>query len=448
MIKGYHWTTEEAALVAELFLQGHTYKDIAKQVGRTYGAVARKVYCLRADGVITEDQRKGRVECQPLTPSEPADTEAQQEPEPTPAEIRKQDQQQLRDAALHTPIDTKPLEKIRALESEVATLRQQLTWSQRADSEVRTGGLLTLRASDHHYGDVNHLISCGASMASKVVKLVEMYAPDRIQIIAGDDWIAGSGIFKEQDLEMATTDVQAQIVYGAMKARKMLQDIRAVSSAPILWRVLRGNHDYAKGVSMTESLYLRMDNLNRDLDDVQFEMNWDSVTANLAHEGTYNVLVKHGTGNSNNSPNSPRFISDVKDEIIRKQRKMQPEEQYRRVLSGHTHWYSVGLERQVGLLWDTTGGLQRNTRVKLGMNSRPVGWIVYVSPPGLRDEILAPIGVQPDQETYEREIADPHLHLLNQKDCAEEVANYENIMRQRGSFGEGSSFGENNRGRW
>ena len=418
--------------IVRLYYEGQSNAEIGRAVGRSKTWAQGAIKKLLDAGEITERDNA------PLPGPKPK----------SKTELRKEADKATAEAALHTPIDTQPLEKIRTLESELARLRQQLTWAQRADSTARTGGLLTLRASDHHYGDSNHLLSCGQAMWQKVATVVQQYEPDEIQILAGDDWIAGRGIYKNQDLDMSTPDEKAQITVGCMKARAGLQAIREVSDAPIVWRVMRGNHDYANNVSMTEDLFFRSQNLNKDIPNLQWQMNFDSMTVNLACDGTHNVLVRHGFGYSKNSPNSPAFIDAIKDEIIVKQRKMMPHENYRRVLSGHTHWFSIGVERQVGLFWDTTGGLQRNTRIRIGTNQRPVGWIIYVSPPGLENEILAPIGVQPDQETYEREIADPHLNLQNQKDAAESVEKYNDIMRERGDYGEPSNFGVVNEGRW
>jgi hypothetical protein len=127
---------------------------------------------------------------------------------------------------------------------------------------------------------------------------------------------------------------------------------------------------------------------------------------------------------------------------------MLPEQQYRRVLSGHTHWVNVSTERVIGLPFDTTGGLQRNTRIRLGDNQRPIGWIVYASPRGLDSDILQPIVLSPGQETYQREIADPHLGQANVEDSTACLREYRKLREDRGEFAESSSFGKLNEGRW
>ena len=362
-------------------------------------------------------------------------------------DMRRASANEVREAALNPPIQVDKDTHIRNLEEEVARLRQQLTWAQHAESENRTGGVLTLRASDHHYGDANHLISCGLCLEAKAIEVFKIHQPDRINIVAGDDWIAGKGIYKEQDLDCVTSNTNEQCQVGAMHARRWLLRVREAGiTAPILWHIMRGNHDYANGHSLTEYLHLMMERVCDDIEGVEFQMHWDRTILNLADQGTYNVLIRHGTGHSNLSPNSAGFISAVKDEILSLQQKMSPEKRIRRVLSGHTHWASLGLERVIDLEFDTTGGLQRNTRVKLGQNQRPVGWIVYVSPKGMDSNILQPIMLNPDREVYQREIDNPHLANENRNDAADRLKEYRDLMESKGAYAK-NEYGGVNEGR-
>jgi len=262
---------------------------------------------------------------------------------------------------------------------------------------------------------------------------IENYKPDRVQLIMGDDWIAGRGIFREQDLQSSVADPEQQIQVGAVKFRRQMLRIREKTDAPIDARWLKGNHEMAPGKTpLGPSLFLRCRTLCEYIPGISMTMYHDRALVNLAAEGTYNVLAYHGFGHSNSSPNSPKFIDSAKNDIIISQRKLPPDQHIRRVLSGHTHWCSIGLERIVDLPFDTTGGLQRNNRVQLGMNSRPVGWIVYISPRGSVGEIQQPICLQPDSETYQREIADPHLAAANREDCALCLREYDEFMSSRG----------------
>lgn len=418
------WTEGEDDLIQRRREGAVSWHDIGVELGRTAGSCRSRLYCLRK-----------KVKASP-----------RREEEKTPQDVKAQ----VSDAAMHPPVDTSAAdrERIRNLESDIALLRQQLSWAQNAESKERTGGLLTVRRSDDHLVDKNHLLSCAKSLTTKLGVVIQQYQPDRIQILAGDDWIAGKGVYKNQDLDIAVSDLDAQLCVGAMKAKSFLESIRSVSDAPIVWRMMRGNHSFVHGESVMEAMFDRMKVLCSDMPNVEFVYHWDSVTANLAAEGTYNVLVRHGFGYSKQSPNGSAFMDAIKDEIIVKHRHMKPEEQYRRVLSGHSHWASVGMERIVGLFFDTTGGLQRNTRIRIGDNQRPVGWIVYVSPRGMDSEILEPIKLTPDTDTYEREIADPHLAQANCDDANECLREYYKFRQERGDFAESSSFGKLNEGRW
>lgn len=405
------WTDEELARFRDMREAGHELMEIADVLGRSLNSVehkSRELYRTRAR------EMQGRIQT----------------------------------AALNPPIETNDKDRIRQLESEVALLRQQLTWSQHSYSEERTGGKLTIRESDVHNADENHLLSCYRSVAVKTNEVIRQYRPDIIQLIAFDDWIAGSGIYREQDLHSAVADPAMQLHVGAMKARERLLLIREVSESPIEIVWLRGNHEYARGTSIAEALFYETRALAHDIPQVKITMHHDAAVVNLAAEGTYNVLAMHGFGHSNQSPNSNAFVKAATEKILILQRKLQPEQHIRRVLSGHTHWRSCGLERVVDLPFDTTGGFQRNTRVKLGMNQRPIGSIVYVSPAGQRSDILKPLEIGPEQDTQERELADPHLPAANRKDCAETLERYGKLAREFGLVADGSELGLLTEGRW
>lgn len=365
---------------------------------------------------------------------------------PKASEIRRQRTKELREA--RPEIDTNDKERVRQLEAELARMREQAKWLMHSDAENVTGGTLTIRRSDDHFGDDNHLLSCAVSLTEKTKVVIDQFKPSRIQCIMLDDWIAGRGIFKEQDAQMAVPAIEHQINIGAMKARKFMQAIRSVTDAPVTVFCLRGNHEHANKIPVGTNLFYACRTACEDMDDITWVMRLDRAVVNLAHMGTHNVLAMHGYGHSQSSPNSPRFISDVKNAVLKMQRKMMPAEQIQRILSGHTHWMSVGLEREDGMYWDTTGGLQRNNRVQLGMNARPSGWIIYVSPPGVEGEILNPIGIKPDSETYERELEDPYLDAANKRDCGELLEEHAKLMRSFGILGPGSEYGLVTEGRW
>jgi len=416
---------------------------MARLIGVSRSSVYRSVKKLTEKGLFRDDGLNGNTSREDLPNLKPV---LKEEGESNATERMSQNEA-LKAASIISSVDTQDKDRIRNLEKEVAGLKQELDLADKKRHIKQKGGVFVLRASDHHYGDSNHMLSCSESMQRKTAVLINKFKPDKIEVVAGDDWIAGRGIYKEQDLDMVVSDVNSQCALGAYKARAFLEEIRGVSNAPIRWHVMRGNHDHAQGHSMTEYLHLLMLTLCNDIPDVEFVMHWDRIILNLADKGFYNVLVRHGFGYSKNSPNSPGFIEAVKDELLAMQREMQPGEHIRRVLSGHTHWASCGIERSMGLYFDTTGGLQRNTRVKLGANQRPVGWIAYVSPSGMDSDILEPIMVAPEKGAYEREVCDPHLSLSNHQDAAECLKAFHEKMKEKGVYGPDFNFGILNTGR-
>lgn len=386
MAKGVRWSKEREEELTSLFRQGLSTPAIAQRMETTIAAVRSKFTTL---GLRYSDRDEPTREG------------------PTPEQ-----------AAYPEPGTLDLLERIARLEGENARLHAQLTWAQHGSSETRTGGVLTIRRSDDHIADKNHLLQSCMQCEEKTLVLIEQYQPDRIQLLWGDDLIAGRGIYKEQDLDSATSSPEEQCEVGAVRLRRYLSQIRSRTEAPILSVVLPGNHNFAGTTPLTPLLFLLAEKLSRDIPGVEWRQGADRNLINLAAEGTYNALVTHGFGHSNQSPNSSAFIDSMKDAVIRLGRTLQPEEQIRRIVSGHTHWLSTGLERIIDLPFDTTGGFQRNTRVKLGMNQRPSGFLAYVSLPGMSD-ILKPIEVRPNQETYDRELDSVHLAAENSAHVAE-----------------------------
>lgn len=411
---GKSWNDEELTALEHLYGHGYTDEEIGQQIGRTGASVHNRLQALKRDGKLA-DRRDS-----------------------------------IKRAAFHPPVSAGGYEqlsaRVRELEAENAALREQKKWETHSDNQGITGGLMTLRDSDRHHGDENHLLSCAAQLEEKFCVLLNIYKPDRIQYIGFDDWIAGRGIFKEQDLQCAVSDPLQQIQVGAIKARRFFQKVRAVTEAPIHVVWLKGNHEYAGALSLSEYLHDKTCLVCKDIPNITWQEPVDRALVNLASEGHHNMLAFHGWGHSKNSPNSPGFIDAAKDAMLLVQRKLPPEQHIRRVASGHTHWFDRGTERIPGISFDTTGGLQRNNRVKLGFNQRPIGWLVYVSPSGSND-ILQPIGLTPDIDTYEREMSDAHLAAANKEDCAVALSEYRQLLRDRGLLTDSDPIGVTE-GRW
>lgn len=409
------WTPEEEALLIARRSQSPpiTLSDIAIELGRTCQSVDKKWAAM------------GR-------------------------ERAKAGLQRIKEAAINPPIETDYLAIIRQLEADNARLRTQLTWAQHGKSDNRTGGVLTIRESDIHHGDEGHLFSCYQSCHEKIKEVIRQYEPERIQYVGFDDLVAGRGIYKEQDLAMSVSDPESQVHVAAVKLHRVFSGIREITDAPIQVHAIRGNHDFVGKVSIASGMFHTIKGYCSDITNLDFKMYWDVAIVNLAAEGTYNTLFTHGYGHSNQSPNSPGFVSAIKDMLLQMSGHptFTPDKAVRRVVSGHTHWLSIGIERLMGLYFDTTGGFQRQQRVKLGLNQRPIGMILYVSPKGMDSDILNPIEIKPDQETLLREMADDKLGALNIADCSKALIEFAEKLKARGELSDGSEFGMITQGRY
>ena len=152
----------------------------------------------------------------------------------------------------------------------------------------------------------------------------------------------------------------------------------------------------------------------------------------------YMVLAQHGYGNSTFNSSSNKLIHEtLKTVVSYQQRGWVNEKRIRRVLHGHTHFRNIGVEHAENLPFDVTGGLHRNDRVALGMNSRPAGWIVYISPPGT-PEIITPIEVIPSPSILREEMDDPELENKNRIEAARCLAGFAEEARRRGIMSEGA----------
>jgi hypothetical protein len=335
-----------------------------------------------------------------------------------------------------------------------ARLEQMLIWATRSSVSERTGGTLTLFRSDDHFGDRAHLPRCIKSMTQKWVTLVGQYQPDRVQILSGGDWVSGIGIYKEQNKDNVLQEVSEQVQLGVVKMSELLEGtLDAMGPRPknlkgprITIRMVRGNHDYAHGHEITSYLHMLMKAVLGS-EDVEIVNEGVRAVVNLADKGTYNVLLKHGTGHSPISPTSSGFWNQLKDEIIQLSWDLEAGSKIRAVLHGHVHWYSV-MERIIGFKVYCAGGCQRNERVKLNQNQRPLGWWVFPSPRG-HDSIMQPLEVQPSEAIANDELGSARLALDNMLDAHESLQKFRPLAEALGDLSYGSLQGKLcKEGRW
>lgn len=306
--------------------------------------------------------------------------------------------------------------RIRQLEAELAELRQATEWlAHSADVGELKGGTLTLNCSDMHYHDRGHLVATHRSLEAKVLALIDRFQPRAFQALLNGDIVPGRGIYRNQMLESVLPDCEQQVAAGAWRWREFRDQIVAhlPAGAAESYTVIKGNHDSSEGEDTVMRFVLALRAMAVPARYVGTE--W---VLNLADVGTYNVLCEHGYGASSFSPTSNKQVLESFAKIIDYQnRGYAGPKAIRRLLHGHSHWLCCGIERAGGVRYDATGGGHRNDRSNIGRNTRPVGWIVYLSPPGSSD-ILTPIEVVPEKDELRRDLDDPNLSEVNRAEAA------------------------------
>lgn len=320
-------------------------------------------------------------------------------------------------------------DEVERLRAEVAMLRERLKWAQHSGTVGGSGGVAHLVRGDDHYTDRAHMGRVCAELEAKSILAMQQYRPQRIVIVYDGDCLIGRGIYKEQQMDSVVQTGQLQRAVACVLVRRFYDRlIEAFPDAEIVFRFLLGNHDRIHGEPMTPDLVVQLRGLG-----VPAVYHGMEAVLNLSDAGTYNVLIEHGFGYSRISPSSDAWWRAMQDRLLRMATTWTAEQRIRRVVHGHTHWFNIGLQRIPGYYVDTVGGCQRNERVKIGLNSRPCGWILYVSTAG-HAGILDPIGIEPSPETLEADLTDVHLLQRNMAQCAELAPQYDAMMEAAGAM--------------
>lgn len=270
---------------------------------------------------------------------------------------------------------------------------------------------------------------CYDAMWQKTLVHAEGHAPDEILVIDNGDHIAGRGIYRNQNMDAVLQTTEDQVKIGAVDIMVRDRALRErFPNAAIRWRLTHGNHDMSMGERTSPMLVLMARMLGVDI-----VYCGDATIVNLASEGTYNLYAEHGFGYSGISPSSPKWLDAMKDKLLLLARTYTGESRIRRVTHGHTHYATNSIERILDYFFDTTGGCQRNERVLLGKNSRPMGFLAYASPAG-HDGILQPQLIQPDTEMQISENADAFLFQRNMEQASSMLATYNIEATARGAM--------------
>jgi hypothetical protein len=337
--------------------------------------------------------------------------------------------QTLLAAQLNPPVDAPPPNpEIEELRRELGLLREQLRFAQHADPQNRAGGKATIVVSDLHFGDRSHMGRSWRAMRDKTSVVLKQYEPEVITVLHNGDAVAGRGIYKEQNMEAVLQFADDQVKAAAWHIYEWDRLLKeSFPAAVVSHRFTRGNHDMAMKEPLCPHLVLLLRSVG-----VAATYCGDCAILNLASSGCYHLYAEHGYGYSGISPSSPKWLSDMKDKLLSLVRRgYHSEKSIRRVTHGHTHWMQLNMERIAGYFYDCTGGCQRNERVLLGKNLRPMGMIAYISPEGY-EGILEPIGIQPDLATVDAELADPYLFNRNMEDCSHALQAFDELLTDKG----------------
>jgi hypothetical protein len=396
----------------------------ASDIHQVYGG---ETFCSRA--TIERTVRRAR-ELQPPEASQAPDAAPPTNELVADAPTKPTQRQQLLAATVAPPTDTaRPDPIVEELRARVRLLEEQLTYHQRANPAHHTGGKYTLVISDVHKGDRAHMPRSYGEMWQKALVHMGQFSPEIITVIDNGDHIAGRGIYRNQNMDAVLQSTEEQVRAGAIDLYQRDKAIRdRFPDAVVKWRITHGNHDMSMGERTSPLLVMSAKFLGVDA-----VYCGDSTIVNLAARGTHNLWAEHGYGYSGISPSAPKWLSDMKDRLLVMQREYFGENRIRRVTHGHTHWAQVGMQRVLDVFFDCTGGCQRNERIQLGKNSRPMGFIGYVSPAEY-DGILEPILLQPSIDLQIEETRDPYLFQRNMEECSVAIQIYDERMRELGIF--------------
>ena len=385
-----------------------TTADVARLLGISESTARRARSCLLCDGEIAE-ARPCYHRPAALPPPEP-------EPQPVAIPIDPAPQD------VGYPEDDKDA-RIRTLESELESLRGQVEWTTHHGKTKLSGGLFTLNISDLHLHDKGHMLSSLASVEEKFFDLLHRFKPAELRILVNGDTVPGAGIYRNQMMEAVLPKADQQI--GAATWRLYQLDQQIAKKHPKMareWCFIHGNHDYSFGDPTTIRLVAALRNF--DVTARFMGMEW---VQNCAHKGTYNILFLHGYGYSAYAQASHKMVAETTCRVLEYWMRGVP---IHRVAHAHVHWRVSDFYRGP-LPWDTTGGFQRFERAGRGANTRPVGCIAYLSPPGA-DDILKPIEIIPATGAFHRDMDDPQLEQKNRAEAARNVLGFYEEAKRRG----------------
>ena len=315
------------------------------------------------------------------------------------------------------------------LRQEIDQLKAILEYSTHANFDGLMGGTVSFHTSDHHFHNAGHLIQAFKSVTSKACEAIRRFQPRHFINCIGGDTIQGRGIYRNQHLDNVLNKREQQIAAAAWRMHEYDAELKNAlpEKATIEHIIVQGNHDYSEGDSTCMEFVWAIRQLG-----VNARFVGQRWIQNIADKGFYNVLINHGYGNSMYSPSPNKLIVETQKTLIDlAHRGYVGDKTIRRVWHGHTHWRSGGTEHAPDVPFDVTGGMHRNDRANIGMNQRPNGWWMFISPPGSND-ILQPLPIIPSQRAIRADMDDPQLEQKNRQDAARCIESFAEKMVDMG----------------
>ena len=317
-----------------------------------------------------------------------------------------------------------PWDRVRALEQELRETRSQMEYVAHHSIKSMRGGTFTLNISDLHLHDRGFLRLSFLSVRDKIIDSIKRFKPRRFLGVINGDTIPGVGVYRNQHMESILPGADQQIAAGVFKFINELDEPvkKAMGKGERSWTVIFGQHDFSQGdpTSMRFVASLRMFG-------VPVAYAGSEYIHNAADEGTYNIYFTHGYGGSSYAQTPPKLVMEV---VLRALDSYVRGIPIHRISHGHLHWRTSDFYRG-SVPWDTTGGFQRFERAGHGQNIRPVGCLIYISPPG-RDDILKPIEIGPDDSALRGDMDDRMLENKNRDDAAKNLDGFHEMALELG----------------
>lgn len=297
---------------------------------------------------------------------------------------------------------------------------------------------VTYAIADMQLGEREFLLGVWEAVSRRVAERLVLLRPLSLRIVVNGDAITGGGVFRRQEQRVLLPTTDPQVAYAGHKIQRLTEDLARVCGLRrehVEVVLVDGNHDTNQGGdNLTYQLALLLHLLG-----VNARYSPRVAYVNLAPPAAepYTLMAFHGFGNSAYYPASYALIRALKDWLVQRALWTPVETGVvRRVLTGHTHWLTVGLDL-AGVQLDVCGGWTVPRRHGLGPAMRPVGGILYIHD----GAHMSAETVRPTAAELATAVDDPYLDELNMADIAQGLRAVKEAMVRRGLVATNHGYG-------